>query len=158
MGLSVSHGCWEGGYKSFRRWRTAIAEAVGIPLDLMEGHIEYWITREEFDEIDRTLKYPRSEAVTAGMSILRAMIGVESIQWKALRDDPIVHLLNHSDCDGHIDVEHLAPLADRLEELLPILETYGDGKGHIGNYADKTREFIDGLRLAASLGESIRFA
>jgi hypothetical protein len=123
----------------------------------MDGHNESWINSHEFDEIDKALPYPRSEAIRSGLSILRSMIDVNGIPWKILGNDPLVYLLNHSDCDGQIEIHHLDPLANRLEELLPVLETYGDGGGHIGKYADKTRTFINGLRLAASRGEPVLF-
>lgn len=69
--------------------------------------------------------------------------------------DPLVYLLNHSDCDGEIAAEHCAPLADALEALLPALDRAGDGSGHIGPYGAKTRQFIAGLRAAAEAGEPV---
>ena len=72
-------------------------------------------------------------------------------------DDVLVELLTHSDCDGEIPTGLCTPLADRLTELLPALERAGNGGGHIGDYAEKTRQFISGLRLAAQRGESVEF-
>jgi hypothetical protein len=37
MGLIISHGCWHGSYSAFGEWRKAIAQAIGIDLDSMEG-------------------------------------------------------------------------------------------------------------------------
>jgi len=37
MGLDVSHGCWEGAYSAFMRWRIEIARVAGIDLLAMEG-------------------------------------------------------------------------------------------------------------------------
>jgi hypothetical protein len=65
-------------------------------------------------------------------------------------------LLAHSDCEGEIQADICAPLADRLEELLPKLE--GDGGGHVGSYREKTETFIRGLRSAASAGEAVVFS
>src|SRR5574340_940621 len=62
--------------------------------------------------------------------------------------NPLTPLLDHSDCDGEIPLGDLLPLAMALEGLLPALEAAGDGGGHIGGYADKTRTFIEGLRRA----------
>ena len=70
--------------------------------------------------------------------------------------DPLTALLNHSDCDGNLEVAVLTPLAARLEELLPRLPD-GDGGGHIGNWRAKTTVFIAGLRRAAELGENVEF-
>ena len=78
------------------------------------------------------------------------------ISWDCLRDDPLITLLNHSDCDGEIAASDCGPLADRLAELLPQLP---DGKdwGHIGDWRVKTQTFIEGLRAAAAAGEAVRF-
>lgn len=63
--------------------------------------------------------------------------------------DPIVHLLDHSDCDGEILHDHCAPLADALEKLLPNLD---------GDYNQrKARLFIAGLRTAHEAGENVEF-
>ncbi len=77
--------------------------------------------------------------------------------WSSLGKDPLIVLLNHSDCDGIIKAKDCAPLADRLEKLLPALRSEGDGGGHIGSYEEKTRQFINGLRLAASRNEDVDF-
>lgn len=73
------------------------------------------------------------------------------------KGDPLAKLLWHSDCDGEIPWEDCSPLADALEKLLPALEKAGEAGGHIGNYADKTKLFISGLRDAAALEESVEF-
>lgn len=69
----------------------------------------------------------------------------------------IEKLLHHSDCEGTIDAADCTPLADSLEVLLPALEVAGDGGGHIGDYASKTKQFIAGLRDAAAAGEDVDF-
>lgn len=158
MGLDVSHGCWSGGYKSFNRWRAAIAQQIGIPLELMEGFMRHWINDSELAELEALIVQPPfTEARAAGIYILRSLVGMQGIPWTVLGSDPLVHLLDHSDCNSEIAVEHLFPLADRLAELIPGLEQMGNGGGHIGNYADATRKFIAGLRLAANRGEPVRF-
>ena len=77
--------------------------------------------------------------------------------WETPPADPLIVLIAHSDSDGIIPVELAGPLADRLEELLPAL---GDeaGGGHIGLYRDKTRTFINGLRLAVERADIVQFS
>lgn len=72
-------------------------------------------------------------------------------------DDPLTILLYHSDCDGNIKHEDCEAIATRLESLLPALEVAGDGGGHIGDYTEKTKQFIAGLRLAAKEKEDVDF-
>ena len=43
-----------------------------------------------------------------------------------------------------------------MARILPALEDE-DGGGHIGNYADKTRTFIAGIRSAAAAEENVGF-
>lgn len=38
MGLWVSHDCWRGSYSAFNRFRVAVAHAIGIDLDCMQGY------------------------------------------------------------------------------------------------------------------------
>lgn len=39
MGLNLTHGCWDGAYSAFHRWRSAVAEAAGLPqLEEMDGY------------------------------------------------------------------------------------------------------------------------
>ncbi len=74
---------------------------------------------------------------------------------------PLTPLLDHSDCDGVLRAVDCSPMADALEELLPLLEQMGEGGGHVergGGYAGCTRTFIAGLRKAAAEGEDVEFA
>jgi hypothetical protein len=112
------------------RWRTKIAEAADFPpLGLMEGFYqrESWAAgaRNSF-EVEQVMK--------------RLPLSWE----KYCGEDPLVKLLYHSDCEGSLDAEDCGPIADRLTELLPLLE--GDEGGHIGNLRQKTETFIAGLR------------
>ena len=38
MGLDTTHGCWNGPYSAFHRFREDLAKAAGIPLDMMQGY------------------------------------------------------------------------------------------------------------------------
>lgn len=81
------------------------------------------------------------------------------VPWSFLAPDPLHILLNHSDCDGEIAVEDLLPLADRLDELVPMLENLERMSGELASFghAQSAREFADGLRDAACLGEPVEF-
>jgi len=102
-------------------------------------------------------------AAAAGLN-LQAMAGFEGFHsggvrgtaWELLKPDVLWVLLDHSDCDGKISWKKCEKLAARLEGLLPLLPDE-DGGGHIGNWRVKTQQFIDGLRLAQSLKEDVRF-
>lgn len=138
MGLDTSHDCWHGAYGAFMKWRMKIAEVAGLPpLMLMEG----------FYDPDR---YGDS------LEDRWYLKGLLPISWDCLKDDPIHELLYHSDCDGEIPWESCAGIADSLEKLMPLLP-HEDVGGHIGYWEDKTQQFIDGLRLAASKKENVDF-
>lgn len=142
MGLWTSHACWQGAYSAFTRWRNTIAEVAGYqlmdctPEERAQGHFG---------------QYPMIEW---------SGIGPENFQgeWHRTPPDPLIVLIAHSDCDGVIHPEQAGALAKRLEELMPKLREMGDAPGHIGNWADKTQRFIDGLREAAALDEDVVFS
>jgi len=121
MGLTVSHGCFNDPYSRFNLWRCAIAAAVGIPLERIEG----FLSEEEG----------------------------ETIAWSCLDPDVLHILLSHSDCDGSIAARDCGPLADGLEEILPLLS---DDPGE--DVQTPTKLFIRGLRLAAVRQEDIIFS
>lgn len=132
MGLDVSHGCWSGAYSAFMRWRQKICEVAGY------GDIEsqYWDSLS-----DRIIKWDEYRT-----------------EYQPCPDaDPLHILLGHCDCEGEIRKEDCARLADALEKLMPALKRAGDGGGHIGSYAERTQEFIYGLRRAAEAGEKVTF-
>lgn len=141
MGLDVSHDCWSGAYSGFNRWRRKLAEVAGYQhiktettsrgeeLAVDWGHIEYdWMFGE----------WPFIPCRIDGTP------------------DPLLLLLLHSDCEGLLKAEHVGPIADRLTELLPLIE--GDGHGHVGDYRETTRQFINGLRLAEHHNEDVVFS
>ena len=72
----------------------------------------------------------------------------------------LFEFLGHSDCDGEISPELAGKLSDEMELLLPELEVFGDGDGHIssqGGYAAVARKWIAGCRAACAAGESLTF-
>jgi hypothetical protein len=150
MGLDTSHNCWHGAYSAFHRWRTKLAEIAGLPpLELMEGFFfpersgnPFWMQYQE----DKKSGFVDEYSVWARLPI----------KWDLYEKDPLTILLRHSDCDGEIEWQDCEPIADRLEELLPKLPK-GEAWGHIGNWKDKTSQFIEGLRKAFKAKENVDF-
>jgi hypothetical protein len=147
MGLDTSHNAWHGAYRAFMRWRMEIARIVGVPLELMEGF--YYYSRMN---VRILAEYDGENAE----SFLKLVDRNCPIKWEALKPDPLHVLLVHSDCDGQIPPEDCALIADRLEQIIPELPA-GDAGGHIGNWRDKTQQFIDGCRAASAANESLDF-
>lgn len=139
MGLDTSHDCWRGAYSAFTRWRHGLARAAG-----------YSVLDVKYDTI--TMPTVMMDWGHFASENPGHLVG----EWSRIPDDPLVILLAHSDCDGVIRHQHAAILADRIEELLPLLPEQED-TGHIGDWRKKTQRFIDGLRLAASRGEDVEF-
>lgn len=93
----------------------------------------------------------------AGYGDIRDRVGFGGeVPWPG--DDPLSILLYHSDCDGIIEASDCAPIADRLESLLPALKTADKANPRIiMNYESKTRQFIEGLREASANNEDVDF-
>lgn len=154
MGLDTTHDCWHGAYSAFNRWRAELARVSGVPLDLMEGF--YDPSPDSYDmNLSKIAKFLGSTPLDFCGSALLRYAAFLPIRWDILKPDVLYVLLDHSDCDGDIPADQCEPLANRLEELLPLL--HGDGGGHVGDYRQTTERFIKGLRLAASLGEAVEF-
>ena len=160
MGLDTTHDCWHGAYSAFMRWRTAVAKAAGIPLLLMDGfHRCPEPLAMEWAEKQKGETY----WATALHRWCKEVDGLLPLSWDLYKGDPIVTLLSHSDCDGHILPQDCGPLADRLDGLLPALEKMDrdeDSGGHVargGGYAGCARTFVAGLRHASSLCERVEF-
>jgi hypothetical protein len=123
MGLDTTHDCWHGPYSSFGRWRKDIAAMIGINLDEMLGF------------------YNRATGVSGGTP------------FPDPHTEPLVILIDHSDCDGEIDAADCAAIADRLADLLPRMAPDAEPYGH--RWA--TERWIAGLRRAAAAGENVLF-
>ncbi len=63
--------------------------------------------------------------------------------------EPLNILLDHSDCDGEIEIKDLLPLAARLEEVGPTLED--------GYRREQAAAIAAGCRSAHAAGEKIEF-
>lgn len=134
MGLDTSHDCWHGAYSAFSRWRDQLAKAAGYEFARIEGGSRDTILIDWGHIEDKNYNG----------------------EWDTTPSDPLIVLIAHSDCEGAIHPEQAKPLADRLEELLPLLPE-GEGGGHIGDWRVKTQTFIDGLRRAVAANEPVDF-
>lgn len=99
-GESVAH--WS--YSGFNEFRTKVAAAIGINLRKMQG----------FSDVDRSLLEKSWESYRQA---IEEDTKKEKISWDTV-DDPIKHLLHHSDCEGEIAAEYCGVIADRLEEII----------------------------------------
>lgn len=161
MGLDTTHDAWHGAYSAFMRWRCKIAEVAGLPpLELMEGF---------YNPLDTSRRNPACPLPTLyhgphineasgfdGRDYLANIDERLPIKWDSLKPSPLHELLYHSDCEGEIPAESCGPIADELENLVPLLPE-GPAGGHIGVWRDKTEKFIAGLRAAAAAGEPLGF-
>ena len=138
MGLDTTHDCWHGSYMAFGRWRNELARVAGYTVGTL-SYKDGW--KNEVPLVD--WGHLATDETLAG-------------KWPETPDDPLIVLIVHSDCDGCIYPEQAQALADRLEELLPLLPRE-DGGGHIGNWQDKTQHFITGLRKAFADYEAVEF-
>lgn len=151
MGLDTSHDCWHGAYSAFMRWRETLARVAGLPpLRLMEGFYEPLPPRKLLGGLP-TLYHGFDER-----NYLSDIDSQLPIRWSCLRPSPLFVLLYHSDCEGEIAWQDCGPLAEALEALLPKLPN-GDDLGHIGNWRDKTSQFVKGLRAAFAARENVNF-
>lgn len=144
MGLNVSHGCWEGPYSAFMRFRMALAKEAGIPLELMdwyyppgigEGHSYQPVGFDDLPEGEPiivpdpgALEWLRARnggplcQDSRGPSVERFVVDVARwlpLSWDLfpVRREPLTTLLRHSDCEGVIYVRNQRRLAERLDEL-----------------------------------------
>ncbi len=135
MGLDTSHDCWHGPYTAFTRFRNKLAIAAGYTVEPVTH--EHGFTVETV-----ALDWARIE---------RENPGVYLGDW-VTKEDPLVYLIAHSDCDGVIHPAQAEALADRIEELLPLLAPDG-----LDNTRAQARRFIKGLRAAVSKHEDVDF-
>ena len=123
----------------------------------MEGFYNWTgITPEEASAAVHALGFAQEHKWASDLLSAFHFGGNLPIKWECLKPSPLHALLNHSDCDGYIPAAECAGIAEALEALLSALPD-GSGGGHIGDWREKTRAFISGLRLASENGESVEF-
>ena len=138
MGLDTTHDCWHGSYHSFSAWRNHVAEAAGYPIGDRDG----------LDGETYVLPWD-----------LFPMARYDGEGWAQQPvEDPLLHLLVHSDCDGLIHPSEGRHIAARLEQLLPRIQEQSPRYEWLRDRAvPLTEAFIAGLRRAAEAGEDVEF-
>ena len=150
MGLDCSHNAWYGAYSAFMRWRQKLAEVAGLPpLELMDG----FYSSGKYDGVLYFGQNVEDELWSSKRNRIQETL---PISWDCLKPSPLHELLFHSDCEGEIAAHKCGPIADALEALIPTLPDE-DAGGHIGNWREKTAQFVAGLRAAADAGEALDF-
>jgi hypothetical protein len=131
MGLDTTHDAWQGPYSSFMEWRIWLAEKIGINLIEMEGFSE------------RDYSNPKRKMGT--------------IKWDTVNDD-LKHLLNHSDCDGHLTTTQCKKIASRLKFILDgMTGDYSNEWTHESMMYNYTKRFRKGCLKAVKNKEKIKF-
>lgn len=120
MGVGFSHCDASWAYSGFNDFRERLAALVGIDLWSMRGFSH---SRRKGD-------------------------GTDGKEWPSAESEPLVHLLNHSDCDGHLTPGQMEVLVPRLSELLLQIDGYDREQGEA---------LLCGMVAAMSLGENLEF-
>ena len=144
MGLDTSHDCWHGPYSAFMRWRTMLAAEIGLPLPLMRGFCSSFKAMP--DDAIKLRDYP-------------------PIEWPSAASEPLVMLLNHSDCDGEIAWEVCEAIAGRLDEIVEtvikrdgLLAVVGSARADYDGFVAACERFAAGCRKAHAAKENVRFS
>lgn len=143
MGLSVSHDAFHGAYSSFARFREAIGVAAGFTYRKSASGLGYSAAEIDWDSYTEWNFY--------------GMWDEMPINPITKQPDPLMMLLVHSDCEGFLWRGILDELEARLKGLLPILEKFSAGHGHLPNYAEGVRRFILGCQAACEEGDNLEF-
>lgn len=110
MGLDFNHSDAHWAYSGFNRFRTKLAEEIGICLPLMEG---FWNEKSS----SSTMELTKLIVGTKTMGEHFFWLPQKPLKWDNI-NDPIVDLLYHSDCDGELSSEQCKKIAPRLRELI----------------------------------------
>lgn len=121
MGLDTTHDCWHGPYSQFMRWRVWLGEQVGLPLGLMDGFLSHYLDKDELKSVETALPYGHDtiplEAIVSAREVMRGSMGATPISWGITNGDPLMLVLNHSDCGGKIRWWQCGKIAVRLAQV-----------------------------------------
>ncbi|MCK9570870.1 hypothetical protein M0R72_18110 [Candidatus Pacearchaeota archaeon] len=106
------------------------------------------------------MKYRRKLANEIGL-VLNDMIGFGGDEeWPDAKDEPLVHLLDHSDCDGELTADQCRELLPRLKEIVDEWkERTPANMGFAYERYDiqQSEELCNMLEYCAEHGESLLF-
>jgi len=154
MGLDISHDCWSGSYSAFYRYRMMLATQAGIPLKVMDGFYPEFDAEplpENMPLIDQLQKLLPQLSMHEMVQLLKKLGPNPTLplSWSLFKPNPLIILLNHSDCDGHIALRYLTPLRNRLIQMQPTIPE---------DWKRANQDFIDGLAQAIAAKEPIHFS
>lgn len=151
MGLTTTHGCFDGAYSGFNMFRELVGKAAGLPhtppgwpagersfLDIDWDSISLRQLEGHWDRKSPTVK-------AAGI-------------YDPPITDPVLYLLVHYDCEGKLRRGYLPALKARLEEIEPAYDALiPRAPAGYARYASHLRQFIEGLGDAIEAGEHVAF-
>ena len=146
MRLNLTHGCFDGPYSAFNRWRTHLAELGGF--EVLWGMAS---SEPPIGSFDKRLSYPIT-FIDWGHISEDNLMG----EWDTIEDDALIYLIAHYDTDGVIHPEEGTRLALRLEELLERTEEEHEVIS-VRGHRERTEKFIEGLKCAFIAGEDVEF-
>ena len=145
MGLDTTHGAFHGAYGAFNRFRQIVAKAMGgsyppheNPLVCSDGDV---IVDPDNGRFYVPYTWSEFQINNPGLSAF----------------------LLSNDCEGEFEPETCLQMANELESLLPAIakiEEANPAGGHLerdGGYVAVTKRYIEGCRLAHSLGEVLEY-
>jgi hypothetical protein len=108
LGFVGAEAHWS--YFGFNNFRRKLALEIGVCLDLMEY---FWVPGYSNSSFEICKNMVGMETVNKYFSWLPP----SPMKWKNIKD-PIVDLLNHSDCDGSLTPSQCRKIAPRIRELV----------------------------------------
>lgn len=87
---------------------------------------------------------------------LNAMEGFGGMtSWPESEVEPLVHFLNHSDCDGEISWQFCADIANRLKVLKPAFDEVASGFN--GYFATRYEALVEAFEIASEEHTDMEF-
>lgn len=139
MGVTFTHGCWDGRCTDFNDWRRAIASAASYPpLDEMDGFNNKPMQMAMLQNPDITLGELADITPSSGNS------------WEPYRGNPLTLLLTASDSAGRFEPEECGAIALALSEL--------SMDGQPAWIQQTTKQFITGFEKAHEMEEEVTYS
>lgn len=152
MGLYTSHDAWGGAYSSFKQFRELVGRAAGLPYRVIDRPGNY--DHGEFT-VDIDWDLYEDENLYGRWRKKRPVWQRQGDIYGAPKQDDVLYLIVHSDCEGQLRNGYLPRLKARLEELEPRYDELAASNPYA---AGSLRRFIEGLDRAIGDGEHITFS